>query len=83
MMLSGLPNPNPRGCLKSCAVGRQWPQTRLKVANLSSHGARTFCLHDKIEMIRISAAAGKEGHDWFIDLAEGPEPLQIPPSASP
>ena len=63
-------NPNLRGYLKSCVAGRQWPQTRLGAANLSSHGACTFCLHDKIEMIKISAAAGKEGHDWFVDLAK-------------
>ena len=63
-------NPNLRGYLKSCIAGRQWPQARLKAANLSSHSACAFCLHDKIEMIRVSAAAGKEGHDWFIDLAK-------------
>ena len=62
-------NPNLRGYLKSANAGRQWPQTRLMSANLSSHSACAFCLYDKIEMIRISAAAGKEGHDWFIDLA--------------
>ena len=63
-------NPNLRGYLKSCQAGRQWPQARLKAANLSSHSACALCLHDKIEMIRISAAAGKEGHDWFVDLAK-------------
>ena len=63
-------NPTLRGYLKSCNAGRQWPQARLKTANLSTHKACAFCLHDKIEMIRISAAAGKEGHDWFVDLAK-------------
>ena len=63
-------NPNLRGYLKSSQAGRQWPQARLKTANLSSHSACAFCLHDKIEMIRISAAAGKEGHNLFVDLAK-------------
>ena len=61
--------PNLRVYLKSCLAGRQWPRARLETASLSSHSACAFCLHDKIEMIRISAAAGKEGHDWFVDLA--------------
>ena len=63
-------DPNLRGYLKSCMAGRQWPQTRLKAENLSTLSACAFCLHDKIEMIRVSAAAGKEGHDWFVDLAK-------------
>ena len=63
-------NPNLRGYLKSCQAGRQWPQARLKAANLSSHSACALCLHDQIGMIRISAAAGKEGHDWFVDIAK-------------
>jgi len=63
-------NPNLTGYLKSCQAGRQWAHARPKTANLSSHSAYAFCLHDKIEMIRISAAAGKEGHDWFVDLAK-------------
>ena len=52
-------NPNLMGYIKSCVAGRQWSQTNLKAANLSSHGACTVCLRDKIEMIRISVAACK------------------------
>ena len=63
-------NLNLMAYLKSCQAGRQRPQARLKTANMSSHSAFAFCLHDKIEMIRINAAAGKERHDWFVDLAK-------------
>ena len=63
-------NPNLRGYLKSCTAGRQWPQARLEVANLSTHSACASCLHDKIEMMMVSSAVGKEGHDWFVHPAK-------------